>query len=115
MKKLKNGMLVLMSLLLFACCSNDDDTTTEGTLRVVFNNPPSTAQEQLTVYVFSLYDKSYPIIEKDVPENKQVDIDLNIGNYMVKASSDRSSDFYEEQYCQVQQGKVCTVSYRRGN
>jgi len=115
MKKLKNVMLVLMSLLLFTCCSGDDDVTTEGTLRVIFSNPPSTVQEQLTVYVFPLYDKSHPIMEKDVPGNTQVDLDLNIGNYMVKASSDRSSDFYEEQYCQVQQGKVCTIYYRRGN
>lgn len=88
MKKLSIlNFIILISLVFFMTGCNDEMSVPEGTLKVVLKNAPDYNLYKLKILIYSLEDKTNAIEERMVPNNKEIEIHLNLGNYLVRLSS----------------------------
>ncbi len=88
MKRLIIIKILFIVLLVFSITGCDDEISVpEGTLKVVLKNAPDYNLYNLKILIYSLEDKINAIEERIVPNNQEIEIDLNIGNYLVKLSS----------------------------
>lgn len=101
--------LIGLSFLIFTLSSCNDECPSllqEGTLKVVFSNPDYDDTPVIVVYTL---DSMEEIMEVEVTNHKEVQFNLNIGNYKIQPIS------YKHRYLlknvQIQQGKTTTITY----
>lgn len=107
-------LFVLMLVPFVAGCSNDDQAP-EGTLKLTFKNAPSANQYKLKVRVYPISNSTLPVKDVLVPQNTEVEICLNIGDYYVQPYLDPSTDSYYlgKESFQIQRGKTTEVVYEK--
>lgn len=111
MKRLIIIKILFIVLLVFSITGCDDEISVpEGTLKVVLKNAPD---YNLKILIYSLEDKINAIEERIVPNNQEIEIDLNIGNYLVKLSSYPSYNnlyLYEKAF-QIRQDNITEIIF----
>ena len=114
MKRLIIIKILFIVLLVFYITGCDDEISVpEGTLKVVLKNAPDYNLYNLKILIYSLEDKINAIEERIVPNNQEIEIDLNIGNYLVKLSSYPSYNnlyLYEKAF-QIRQDNITEIIF----
>jgi uncharacterized secreted protein with C-terminal beta-propeller domain len=107
--------IILLSLLipLMVGCSKDETSAPEGTLKVTFSNPPNIKQYQLEIEIYSLIDKTRTIVEEKVTDNREIEVTLNIGDYIIQPYTipTTSDIFFGGRAFQIRQGKTTKINY----
>ena len=98
------GLIAILSL---TSCEKKDISFC-GKLTVSFTN----YVDDLDIRIYSIQNESYPIYDNPI-DNKNVEIELNAGNYIISPYS--SSIFYPKIAFQISPDKTTSVYYDSSN
>lgn len=107
-------ILLLFSSLLLGC--DKEYPAPEGTLKVIVDIPQEYKQNAV-IKVKSIENVNITLYNVKVGNNKEIKVELNIGNYEVSLSSYKSDpatqDFFiKTQHVQIRQGQTTEITLR---